>query len=133
MALRWQEALRKAAVQNEEPPSVPISSMRFPEQILNNDNEIDPALSSAIQTHFHPATAPLQIPPPLRNDLETLEAEDKMVGIDQNGNVYQQDGSADLSTSDGIGQLPLDMFEAELTAFLQGEVPADIWGNWDWQ
>ena len=39
----------------------------------------------------------------------------------------------DLSTSDGMGQLPLDMFEAELTAFLQGEVPADVWGNWEWQ
>ncbi|KAG4433496.1 hypothetical protein IFR05_011034 [Cadophora sp. M221] len=132
MALRWHEALRKAAVQNEEPPSVPISSIKFPEQLLNNNNEIDPALSSAIQTHFH-TTAQLQQPQPLRNDLKALDTEDEMAGIDQNGNVYPQDGSAELSTSDGIGQLPLDMFEAELAAFLQGEVPADVWGNWDWQ
>ncbi|KAH7409581.1 hypothetical protein BKA64DRAFT_571596 [Cadophora sp. MPI-SDFR-AT-0126] len=37
MALRWQEALCKAAVQNEEPPSVPMSGVRLPEQIPNND------------------------------------------------------------------------------------------------
>ena len=40
MALRWHEALRKAAVQSEEPPSVPMSGVRYPEQNLNNDVRI---------------------------------------------------------------------------------------------
>lgn len=69
----------------------------------------------------------------LRTDLDKLLVPNDVSSVDQNGNVYQQDVPTDLLTSDGMGQLPLDMFEAELTAFLQGEVPADVWGNWEWQ
>ena len=45
MALRWHEALRKAAVQSEEPPSVPMSGVRYPEQSQN----IEVRISSLIQ------------------------------------------------------------------------------------
>ena len=76
---------------------------------------------------------PQPVVPDLRTDLDKLLAPNDVSGVDQNGNVYQQEVPTDLSTSDGMGQLPLDMFEAELTAFLQGEVPADVWGNWEWQ
>ncbi len=46
--------------------------------------------------------------------------------------AYQQDGSTELPSSNNAG-LPADIFEAELTAFLQGDVPDDIWSSWDWQ
>lgn len=74
----------------------------------------------------------IQLQPPTGPGLHLeLSAEDEILGIDQNETVYQQDMSSTFSTSDGMGQLPLDMFEAELTAFLQGDVPADVWSNWD--
>ncbi|KAH7308745.1 hypothetical protein BKA65DRAFT_559625 [Rhexocercosporidium sp. MPI-PUGE-AT-0058] len=133
MALRWHEALRKAGVQNEEPPPVPISSVRVLDQNINGDNQIDPALSSAVQPLFQSTAKEAQraaIPGrELVYDIDTVVAEEEMAI----GNIYEHEGPAELSTSDSVGNLPLDMFEAELMAFLRGEVPADVWDNWGWQ
>lgn len=42
-----------------------------------------------------------------------------------------QDASTVLLYSTNIDCVPVDIFEAELTAFLQGEVPVDVWSGWD--
>lgn len=100
--------------------------------------QIDPALDQTVQADFTPTVVQTQQLPPfpavsdIRSDLENVEPLNGIAST-QNGQIYRDEVSADLSISDGIGNMPLDMFEAELTAFLQGEVPADIWGNWDWQ
>lgn len=78
-------------------------------------------------------------PPPsgqdLNSDLQRILNSEDMAhsgAAGHNLDMYQQHGSTELSSSNTMG-LPIDIFEAELTAFLQGDVPDDIWSSWDWQ
>jgi hypothetical protein len=64
-------------------------------------------------------------------DPQTLN---QYVTEDHNVTYLHQDGSTNLlSSMTNSISLPVDIFEAELTAFLQGEVPVDAWNNWEWQ
>lgn len=43
-----------------------------------------------------------------------------------------QNPSNDPFSSSNMTDLPIDIFEADITAFLQGEVPVDVWNGWEW-